>query len=300
MPFKEMTMKRLLLAIAFLFCLAAPAFAKTNVVTTLPWIGSIASEIGKDRINVTTLVKPSQDPHLMEAKPSMILAARKADIIMYNGLDLEIGYLPILVESSKNPKLQTGKPGNFDCSRYVTVIEKPTSVDRSMGDVHPLGNPHYHLSPINIGRVAQGMVQALSQLDPENADFYRANGNAFQERLREKMRGWSGMALKGKKFIAYHRFFEYLAHEYGFEIIGYIEEKPGIQPSAAYVEKILGLIRQAKPNALITTGYYERKAPGYLSQKTGAKVLVVPHDVGATPEAKDWFGLMDQILEMLG
>jgi zinc/manganese transport system substrate-binding protein len=291
---------KILLFAATLLCLSVtPALAKVNVVATLPWIGSIASDMGRDRINVTALVKPNQDPHLIEAKPSMILAARKADIMMYNGLDLEIGYLPILIESSKNPKIQTGKPGNLDCSRYVTVIEKPTSVDRSMGDVHPLGNPHYLFSPANVGRVAEGMVQALSQVDPANAEFYRANGDAFQKRLREKTTQWDSTVPKGKKFVAYHHFFEYLAKEHGFQIIGYIEEKPGIPPSAAYVGKILDLIRQSKPDAIITTGYYERKAPDYLSGKTGVKVIVLPHDVGSTPEAKDWFGLMEQALDML-
>lgn len=292
-------MRKSLLSIIFLFCLAVPALAKTDVVATLPWIGSVASEIGKDRIAITVLVKPNQDPHRIEAKPSMILAARKADIIMYNGLDMEIGYLPILIESSKNPRLQPGQPGNFDCSRHVTVIEKSTLVDRSMGDVHPLGNPHYHLSASNIAKVAQGMVQALAQVDPTNAEFYRANENLFQQRLREKMREWSSIGPKGKKFLAYHRFFEYLARDYGFGIIGYIEEKPGIPPSAAHIEKILTLIRQSQPNAIITVGYYERKASDYLSQKTGIKVLVLPHDVGATPQAKDWFSLMDQILDRL-
>ena len=145
-----------------------------------------------------------------------------------------------------------------------------------------------------------GMAQVLSQIDPANADSYRINGEGFQQRLREKMREWSSKAPRGKKFIAYHHFFEYLAREHGFTIIGYIEEKPGIPPSAAYIERIIDLIRQAKPNAIITTGYYERKAPDYLSEKTGVKVIVVPHDVGATPQAKDWFGLMDQILGALG
>jgi zinc/manganese transport system substrate-binding protein len=292
-------MKRLVTTTILFLLTLSPCFAKTHVVATLPWIGSIASDIGRDRIEVTVLVKPNQDPHLIEAKPSMILAARKADIMMYNGLDLEIGYLPILIESSKNPKIQTGKPGNFDCSRFVTVIEKPTSVDRSMGDVHPLGNPHYLFSPPDVGKVAGGMVQALSQIDPGNADFYRSNGDAFQARLREKMPQWNAMAPKGRKFVTYHHFFEYLAKGYGFQIIGYIEEKPGIPPSAAYVEKILDLIRQTKPDGIITTGYYEKKAPEYLSQKTGVKVIVLPHDVGSTPQAKDWFSLMDQVLEPL-
>ena len=292
-------MKRISIAFLLSCCLASPSFAKINVVATLPWIGSIASDLGKDRVNVTTLVKQNQDPHLIEAKPSMILACRKADILMYNGLDLEIGYLPLLIESSRNPKIQPGQKGNFDCSRYVTVLEKPVSVDRSMGDVHPLGNPHYHFSPNNIGKIADGMAQALSEVDPANAEFYRTNAVAFQKLLQEKRKEWGRIEPRGKKFIAYHKFFEYLAHDFGFEIIGYIEEKPGIPPSASHIEKLVELIRQAKPNAILTTGYYERRAPDYLSQKTGVKVVVVPNDVGATPQAKDWFSFMDQVLAAL-
>jgi zinc/manganese transport system substrate-binding protein len=297
--FRRMIMKRVVLAVLLSSCLASPSFAKINVVATLPWIGSIVSDLGKDRINVTTLVKPSQDPHMIEAKPSMILASRKADIIMYNGLDLEIGYLPLLIESSRNPKIQPGQKGNFDCSRYVTVLEKPISVDRSMGDVHPLGNPHYHLSPSSIGKIVEGVAHALSEVDPPNGEFYRANGIAFQKLLQEKRKDWDLVAPRGKKLIAYHKFFEYLAHDFGFEIISYIEEKPGIPPSASHVEKLMELIRQARPTAIITTGYYERKAPDYISQKTGVKVVVIPNDVGATPQAKDWFSLMDQVLEIL-
>jgi zinc/manganese transport system substrate-binding protein len=294
-----MTMKKMFLAVLITACLATPSFAKIGVVATLPWIGSIASDIGKDRVNVTALVKPNQDPHLIEAKPSMILACRKADIIMYNGLDLEIGYLPLLIESSRNPRLQPGQKGNFNCSQYMTVIEKPTAVDRSLGDVHPLGNPHYHLSPVNIGRVAMGVAQALAQVDPGNADFYRANENAFQERLSRKMEEWNRIAPKGKKFIAYHKFFEYLARDFGFQIVGYIEEKPGIPPSAAHVARLVDLITKQKPDAILSTGYYERKAPDYLSGKTGVRLVILPHDVGSTPQAKDWFGLMDQVLELL-
>lgn len=292
-------MKRAFLAVLFSCCLASPSFAKISVVATLPWIGSIASDLGKDRITVTTLVKPNQDPHLIEAKPSMILASRKADIIMYNGLDLEIGYLPLMIESSRNPKIQPGQKGNFDCSRYVTVLEKPVSVDRSMGDVHPLGNPHYHFSPSNIGKIVDGMARALSEVDPANGEFYRANGMAFQRLLQEKQTEWNRLAPRGKKFVAYHKFFEYLAHDFGFEIIGYIEAKPGIPPSTSHIEKLMEMMRQAKPDAILTTGYYERKAPDYISQKTGVKVVVVPNDVDSTLQAKDWFSLMDQVLKVL-
>lgn len=159
--------QKCLLAIACFLVWASPAMAKLNVVATLPWIGSLASEIGKDQIKVTTLVKPNQDPHYVEAKPSMILEVRRADLLLFNGLELEIGYLPVLVESSRNPKIQPGTPGYFDCSQFVEVIEKPAAVDRSMGDVHPLGNPHYHLSPPNIYRVTGGSPRPWQQLTPE-------------------------------------------------------------------------------------------------------------------------------------
>jgi zinc/manganese transport system substrate-binding protein len=293
-------MKKITLMIFLLICLfAGPSFAKLNVVATLPWIESIVHDLGKDKITVTTLVRPNQDPHQIEAKPSMILSARKADIIMYNGLDLEIGYLPVLIESSRNPKIQPGKPGNFDCSRFVAAIEKPVAVDRSLGDVHPMGNPHYHLSPRNIRNVAEGIARALSELDPDNAAFYKSNGDLFKARLDEMQKVWSQKPLKGKKFIGYHKFFEYLANEYGFELVGYIEAKPGIPPSANHMESLIGLARRTKLNGILSTAYQTTKATSFLSEKTGVKVIVVPHEVGSTPGARDWFNLMDQVFAAL-
>ena len=282
--------------IILLICLCAgPSFAKLNIVATLPWIGSMANELGKDKVNVTTLVRPNQDPHQIEAKPGMILAARKADVIMYNGLDLEIGYLPVLIESSRNPKIQPGKPGNFDCSRFVSVIEKPTAVDRSLGDVHPLGNPHYHLSPRNMRNIADGIARALSEIDPDNAAFYRSNAASFRAKLDERLKVWAQKPLKGKKFISYHKFFEYLADEYGFEVVGYIEPKPGIPPSAGHMETLIDLARRTRLDGILTTAYFAGTAPSFLSGKTGLKVIIVPHEVGATPAARDWLSLMDQV-----
>ena len=291
-------MKRYLLTFLMVLLLTTPALAKVNVVSTLPFIGSIAKEIGKDKLNVTTLVKPSQDPHYAEAKPSMILAARKADIIMYNGLDLEIGYLPRIIESSNNPKIQPGKIGNFDCSQFVSVIEKPVSVDRSMGDVHPLGNPHYLFSPKNILKVAEGISVVLSQLDAGNTAFYKSNLQAFRERLTEKQKKWGSRPLRGKKFIAYHRLFEYLAREFGFQIIAYVEPKPGIPPSAGYLTELVELIKRSKPDAILATEANGKKESEALGQKTGTKVIILPHDVG-NPGAQDWFSLMDTIINSL-
>jgi zinc/manganese transport system substrate-binding protein len=246
-------MRKIVLGMFLSLFLSTPALAGLNIVATLPWIGSLAKEIGGEHVSVTTLVKPNQDPHMVEAKPSMILAGRKADIIMYNGLDLEIGYLPLILESARNPKIVPGKPGNFDCSRFVTVIEKPTAVDRSLGDVHPLGNPHYHFSPANILRVAAGMSKALADLDHANADSFRHNFKEFSAKFDRKQKEWQALGLQGKRFVAYHKLFEYLAPEFGVEFVGYVEPKPGIPPSAGHVESLIESMRSSRPDGILTT-----------------------------------------------
>jgi zinc/manganese transport system substrate-binding protein len=283
------------------FCillLASPACAAVKVVATLPWIGSLAREIGKDNVTVTTLVKVSQDPHSIEAKPSMIAAARRADIFMYNGLDLEIGYLPILMEASKNPKIHPGNVGNFNCSVFATPLEIPASASRENGDVHPLGNPHYHLSPANMKKVASGMGERLAKVDPANADFYRTNTSRFVAQVDLKSKEWQGRTLHGKQFVAQHKFFEYLAAEYGFRIVGYLEDKPGIPPSSAHLQALIADISKQKPAAILSTSYHDQKAPQFVSSKTGVITKVVPHDVGAGGST-DWFTLMDAVFKAL-
>ncbi len=208
---------------------------------------------------------------MVEAKPSMILAARNADMLMYNGLDLEVGYLPLIIESSRNPKLMPGKAGNFDCSRFVRVIERPVAVDRSLGDVHPLGNPHYHFSPMNILRVAEGMANALKEMDPVHADLYRENLGRFDRRLREKRNGWNELPLRGKRFVAYHRMYEYLAAEFGFELVGYVEPKPGIPPSAAHLERLVGTMKSQRVEAILVTDYYGKRESKSLSERSGVE-----------------------------
>jgi zinc/manganese transport system substrate-binding protein len=294
-----MNLKILFLLVTVFPFLSSPAWAKLNVVATLPWIGSLARDLGRHHVRVVTLVKPSQDPHFIEAKPSMILEARKADILMFNGLELEIGYLPVLIESSRNAKIQPGESGHLDCSLFVEVIERLGSVNRSQGDVHPLGNPHYHLSPMNIARVATGITERLAALDFANAAYYRKNLSAFQDRLKEYRAQWMERNLRGKKFVVYHKFFEYPAHECGFEILAYIEPKPGIPPSAGHLEKLIGILKSQKPKAILTTVYYGKREVEMLSQKSGVPYLVLPHDVGAFETVKDWFSLMDQILKAL-
>lgn len=292
-------MKRLFIAMILTFMLTSPAFAQLNVVATLPWIGSLAREIGKDKVSVTTLVKPSQDPHYVEAKPSMILAGRKADMIMYNGLDLEVGYLPLIIESSKNSRIMPVRSGNFDCSRFVTPIEKQANVERSMGDVHPLGNPHYHYSPRNIIRVAEGMANALAELDRANADAYRASFGNFAARFNEHEKSWKALNLKGKRYVAYHKLFGYLEHDYGFKTVGYMEPKPGIPPSAAHLEKLIEDMKRNRPDGILVTSSHGLKEAESLGARTGVKVIVLPQDVGDLKGTDDWFAFMDKVVSSL-
>ncbi len=276
--------------------LTSPAFAGLNVVATLPWIGSLAKEIGGDKVTVTTLIRPGQDPHYAEAKPSMILAARKADILMYNGVDLEIGYLPLIVQSARNPRIIPGKPGNCDCSGSVRIIDRQAVVDRSMGDVHPLGNPHYQFSMSNILRVAKGMASTMASLDSANAGAYRANFNSFSARLDEHRKKWLTVGLKGKRFIAYHKMFGYLERECGFRIIDYVEAKPGIPPSAAHIEALIEEIRREKPDGIIVTPAHGLDEAKSLAEKTGIKLIVIPQDVGSMKGADNWLAFMDTIM----
>lgn len=292
-------MKKTLIIFLAVLIWAHPASAKMQIVATLPWIGSLAEDLGKDRVLVRTLLKPRQDPHQIEARPSMILAARNADLILYNGLDLEAGYLPVLIESSRNPQIAPGKAGNVDCSQFVKAREKLASADRSMGDVHPQGNPHYHLSVRNILAIAEGVTDRLIRLDPAQAAFYKSNLAEFRVRVGNGQKRWASVKLKGKRFVAYHRFFEYLAAERGFEIIAYVEEKPGIPPSAGYISHLVESMKKSKPDAIITTTYQNSREVSSLSGRTGVRSLVVPHDVGSDPACRDWVSLMDRIVEIL-
>jgi len=293
-------MKKIFLTFLLSLVLTTPVFAEVNVVATLPWIGSLAKEIGKDKVSLTVLVKPNQDPHYVDAKPSMIRAANRADVIMYNGLDLEISYIPIIIRSSRNSKIQQGQKGNLDCSQYVNPIDRARAdMDRSMGDVHPMGNPHYHFSPGNILRVAEGMAAALTELDPAGEGFYRANFEAFAGKLREKQKQWSSLPISGKRFIAYHKLFEYLAADFGFRIIGYVESKPGIPPSASHIERLIEDMKKSRPDGILTTSLYGKKEAESLSTKTGVRVILLPNDVGAGKGTEDWFSFMDVTLKSL-
>jgi zinc/manganese transport system substrate-binding protein len=189
--------------------------------------------------------------------------------------------------------------GNFDCSRFVTVVEKPAAVDRSLGDVHPLGNPHYQFSPANIQHVAEGIAGLLAQLDDAHKEYYHSRLKIFLEKMQAHRAQWAALPLKGRKFVAYHKLYEYLVPEFGIQVIGYLEPKPGISPSASHIEQLLADMKMQRPYAIIISPYEPMNEANYLSAQSGVKVSVLPHEVGSLPGTDDWFAFEDKIMEGL-
>ncbi len=278
-------------------------FSVLKIVATLPWIGWIAEEIGKNRVKVYTLVDGRSDPHKVYIKPSMILKLRKADILLYNGLDLEIGYLPYLLEKSGNSKIMPGASGNIDLSEFAPcILEKPIGkVTRAMGDIHPFGNPHYHLDPLNIEVIVDSLSRIFSRIDPENAKFYLQNGEKLKKEIEDSLKMWKEKYkfLEGKKFVSYHKLYEYVANRFGFKIVDYIEPKPGIPPTPGHLKKLVQKIKDKNVELILSSVYYDKKAPEKLSRLTGIKYVVIPHDIGSKKEIKNYFDLISQILKII-
>jgi zinc/manganese transport system substrate-binding protein len=296
-------MKRLLqLAIATI-CVAAavPVHAALNVFACEPEWAALSVELGGDKVSVYQATTAMQDPHRIEARPSLIARMRSADLLVCTGADLEIGWLPVLLQTSGNNKVQSGQPGYFMASDLVIKLEVPTVVDRAQGDVHPYGNPHIHLDARNIGRVAQGLSARLARLDPSNAGYYDARLKDFDARWQKAVLQWEARAapLRGLKLVPYHKDEAYLAHWLGMVDVANIEPKPGVPPSAGYLAELLGKL-QAQPADLITRGaYQDPKAAGWLSERTRIPFVTLPYTVGGTPEAKDLFSLFDDTINRL-
>ncbi|MGZ6125191.1 MAG: metal ABC transporter substrate-binding protein, partial [Myxococcales bacterium] len=221
--------------------------AALHVVSSIPTLGSLAKEVGGNRIEVESLGKGYQDPHFVEPKPNLMLVLNRADLLLHVGLELEIGWLPPLVLGSRNPKIQLGEPGNLDCSRAIPVLDIPTTkVDRSMGDIHPQGNPHYWLPPGNAKIIAREIAQRLEQIDPEGRAEYEKNLATFNGRVDARLREWAPMVakLKGVKVATYHKSWSYVSQWLGLEEIGYVEPKPGIPPDPQHLARLIGVMKQ--------------------------------------------------------
>ncbi len=276
--------------------------AALHVVSSIPTLGSLAKEVGGNRVDVESLGKGYQDPHFIEPKPNLMLVLNRADLLLHVGLELEIGWLPPLVLGSRNPKIQVGESGNLDCSRAIPVLDIPTTkVDRSMGDIHPQGNPHYWLPPSNAKIIAREIEQRLVQLDPDGRAEYEKNLTSFNQRVDAKASQWAPMVakMKGAKIATYHKSWTYVSQWLGMEEIGYVEPKPGIPPDPQHLARLISVMKQEGVRLLLMEDFYNKSVATLVADKAGAKLLTLPTDVGATPQIKDWFTLVETDLRQL-
>jgi ABC-type Zn uptake system ZnuABC Zn-binding protein ZnuA len=285
--------------------LAPCAFSKDviNILTTTEDLRSIAEAIGGDKVKVDSLGKGYQDPHFIQAKPSFMIKAKNADLFIRLGLEMEIGYEDLIIDGSRNSKIRIGNPGHLDASEGVGLLEVPTTtkVDRSMGDVHPMGNPHYWLDPENAKIVALNIANRLSELSPGNAAYFQENLAAFDKKMDEKMAQWQKKMepFKGRKIAIYHRSWPYFVDRFGLVVACELEPKPGIPPSPAHLKEVIDIMKRDKVGVILMEVFYDEKPAQFVANQTGAKVIVVPNSVGGTKEAKDYFGLMDTIVNKL-
>jgi zinc/manganese transport system substrate-binding protein len=259
------------------------ASAQLKVVTSTTDLSDIAKEVGGAKVTVSHVSEGYQDPHFAEAKPSFILKMRDADVFAFVGLDLEIGWMPLLVQGARNPKIQMGGSGYLDVSQVISVLDRPSgNVDRSQGDVHPLGNPHYWLDPENGRRIGRLFKKRFSDLDPKNEDYYESNEKAFEAKLNNAERDWQSELrfLKGQPVVAYHTSWKYLAEYTGLNIVGFMEPKPGVPPSPSHLAGLILQMKRTSAKAIIMEPFYNRKDADFVSSKTGAKVVIMPPSVG--------------------
>ena len=275
----------------------ARAQEKIRVVATLPVLAELVKAVGGDRVEVTAIATPLQDPHFVDAKPSYILAAGQARLFVTAGMDLEVGWEPLVREGSRNAAIQIGGPGYVDASAHVQKLGVPTGrVDRSRGDVHPFGNPHYWLDPLNAVPLTADIALALTRVDPANAGLYNDRRRDFLAALERRIATWrSRMApLRGEAVASYHESWEYFARRFGLEIVGTLEPKPGIPPSPSHLAQIMDRMQAQDVRLILKEPYYEDKNPDLVARETGARVVELPNQ----PQAgQDYFAFIDSLVE---
>ncbi len=290
-----------ILSLAVCLGVIAPAEAALKVLATTPDWAALATELGGDHVNVYSATNAFQDVHRVEAKPSLVARARSADLVVATGAELEVGWLPVLVQESGNAHIQPASPGYFEAAAQLRLLDVPSSVDRSMGDVHPQGNPHVQLDPHNIASIAQALTARLSVLDPAGAAYYQARGADFQARWQQAIGRWEARAapLKGLSVVVIHKDQVYLCHWLGLREVAAIEPKPGVPPSAGYLAELVTKLSAAPPRVILRNAYNDTKAVEWLAGKINVPVVALPFSVGGTPEAKDLFGLFDDTINRL-
>ena len=289
-------MKKNIIFVLVLCLYTVPVFAKINIVTTIPDFASIAKEVGGDMVSVKSLLRSNQDPHYIEPKPSFASSMNQADLFIVVGLELEIGWVPVLLTQSRNPEIQKGRAGYLEPWRGIRILDIPTGkIDRSGGDIHPDGNPHYWLDPRNGIVIAKNIADRLSKLDPGNATLYKNNVVKYEKKLKEKIAFWQRQlkGLKGKSVVTHHQSFTYFANWIGLRVVDRIEDKPGIPPSASHMIALIKHIRSLKIPLVITEHYYNPKPSEKLKKETGIAVVYLP------TSATNYIALFDELVPKL-
>jgi ABC-type Zn uptake system ZnuABC Zn-binding protein ZnuA len=293
---------RSVLVLAGLLSVPSYASAVPNVVTATEDLAALVREVGGDKVKVEAIARGYQDPHFVEAKPSFILKLHAADLLVVVGRELEIGWLPPLITQSRNAKIQPGAEGYLDASLNVRILEIPTGpVTRAMGDVHPLGNPHYWLDPDNGRKIAQAIQEKLTRLSPADAATFAARYSDFDNRLKEAEKRWdAAMApFKGTKIVTYHRSWPNFCDRFSLEVVGYVEPRPGIPPSPSHTIELIAQMKRDKVGVLLVEPYFDLKTPEAIGRETGAKVLMLPPSVGGEKEITTYIGLFDYIVKKI-
>ena len=278
------------------------ASAQLKVVTSTTDLYDIAKEVGGDKIVAKHVGEGYQDPHFIEAKPSFVLDLRNADVWSFVGLDLEIGWMPLLLDGARNPKVRQGGTGYLDASTVIPVLDQARgNVDRSQGDVHPLGNPHYWLDPENGRRLARMFRDKFSALDPKNASYYAQREQAWEQKLNATEKTWAPLLaqIKGKPVVAWHTSWRYFAEYNGMNIVGFMEPKPGVPPSPSHLFQLIQTMKQTGAKVIVMEPFYDRKTADLVARQTGAQVLILPPSVGGVKGIDDYIQLMTYDLTQL-
>ena len=288
-----------------LFSCMTPQLAeakKLNVITATTDLAALAQEVGGDKVQVESIAKGYQDPHFVEAKPSFLLKLRQADLLIVVGLQLEIGWLPPLINQSGNARIQVGAQGYLDASQFAEILDIPTgNVTRAMGDVHPLGNPHYWLDPDNGRRIARGFATKFGEIDPSNSSYYQERFQDFDKRLSSAEQKW-GEEMKpyrGRKVVTYHNSFPNFAKHFGLNVIGYVEPRPGIPPTPSHTIELIGLMKRENCKVILVEPYFDLKTPQAIARDTGGQVVQYLPSVGGEKEVTNYFQLFDYDIALL-
>ena len=280
---------------------ALPAHAALKIFATVPEWGALATELGGDKVNVYVATGPLQDPHHVEAKPSLIARARSADLVVATGAELEIGWLPLVLQQAGNPSVLPGKPGYFEAAQSVQLLEVPSRLDRADGDVHAAGNPHIQMDPHNIARVAEALAKRMAELDAANAAAYQSRYQSFSTRWSAAMANWEkeSQPLKGVAVIVHHRAFSYLEHWLGIKEVAALEAKPGLEPTSSHLAEVLELTQHQPVKMVVRSAYLDPRADEWIAARAKIPIVVLPFTVGGTDGAKDLFAFFEDTVQRL-